>query len=431
MTSGSFPDDNQLPKVEIHATDACNNRCSFCTTGWLMREQGDELGHPPRALIRMRLEEAYKNGARRALFQGGEPTIRRDLADLLADAHAVGYEVTTIFTNARMAASRAGARWLAGMNVTWFQVSIQGGTAEAHDASVGAKGAFEQTVAGTRRLIALGQRVKINAVLTVHLLDTLREFAALMIDLRPEELGLDTLKPSSAFGAGRESYEKLLPQLSPYSPALRDAMLAMEAAGLTVRLVSFPACLVPGAEHLVSEEQGTTQTQHHDGSLVNKQRWKRSLQVKADACRTCVYDEVCGGVYAPYAELHGLAELRPLTERRAAIHSGRAVLPVPDSPVTRALRAMFVSGAPGRTVGVRAVRRLEDDSHELLCFGPGGESSVTIAPRDEAPAFATTARFSVRYHPGPHGEKPDERLLAALVQRLRRSEARSHPTTDA
>lgn len=118
-------------------------------------------------------------------------------------------------------------------------------TAEAHDASVGAKGAFEQTVAGTRRLIALGQRVKIDAVLTVHLLDTLREFAALMIDLRPEELGLDTLKPSSAFGAGRESYEEALPAaLSLLSRAPRRAA-AMEAAGLTVRLVSFPACLVP------------------------------------------------------------------------------------------------------------------------------------------------------------------------------------------
>ncbi|MFO0758267.1 MAG: radical SAM protein [Byssovorax sp.] len=423
MTRGSFPNDNQLPKVEIHATDACNNRCSFCTTGWLMREQGEEMGHPPRELIRMRLEEAYKNGARRALFQGGEPTIRRDLGDLLADAHAIGYEVTTIFTNARMAASRAGARWLAGMNVTWFQVSIQGGTAEAHDASVGAKGAFEQTVAGSRRLIALGQRVKINAVLTLHLLDSIREFAALMIDLRPEEIGMDTVKPSNAFASGRESYAHLLPKMSGYSAALRDAVLAMEAAGLTVRLVSFPACLVPGAEHLCSEEAGTTQTQHHDGSLVNKQLWKRSLQVKAESCRACAYDAVCGGVYAPYAELHGLAELVPLAERRTVVRNGRAVLPAEDAPLTRALRAMFVSGAPDRKVGVREVRRLSDGSHELSCFDPRGRSTVVIAARDEAPAYATTARFSVRYRPGPQGEKPDERLLAALVQQLRRVEA--------
>ena len=417
--SGDFPSDVELPKVEIHATDVCNNRCSFCTTGWLMREQGEDLGHPPRAVLRMQLEEAYANGARRALFQGGEPTIRRDLGDLLADAQAIGYQATTIFTNARMAASRAGARWLAAMNVSWFQISIQGGTAEAHDASVGARGAFEQTVLGARRLIEAGQRVKINAVLTVHLLDSIEEFAALMIDLRPEEVGLDTVKPSSAFDANREVYAALLPRMSSYSAAIRDAMIAMDQAGIVARLTSFPACLAPGAEHLLSEEAATTQTQQHRGNLVNKMLWKRSLQVKGARCGECAYDASCGGVYTPYAELHGLSELLPVPERiaPAKTRSHKA----PDSPFTRALRAMLVRGAPA-AIGVRDVQRLPDDSHELTCFAPSGESTVQITPRGEAPAYAHTARFSVRYRLGSKGERPDERLLTAIVKRLERAE---------
>ncbi|MEP7122568.1 MAG: radical SAM protein [Byssovorax sp.] len=417
--SRDFPSDVELPKVEIHATDVCNNRCSFCTTGWLMREQGEDLGHPPRAILRMQLEEAYEKGARRALFQGGEPTIRRDLGELLADAHAIGYQATTIFTNARMAASRAGARWLAAMNVTWFQVSIQGGTAEAHDASVGAKGAFEQTVLGARRLIEAGQRVKINAVLTVHLLDTIREFGALMIDLRPEEVGLDTVKPSGAFDESRESYAALVPRMSGYSPALRDAMIAMDQAGIVARLTSFPACLAPGAEHLLAEEAGTTQTQQHGGSLVDKQRWKRSMQVKGDRCGECAYDATCGGVYRAYAALHGVAELVPLRARRES--TPVRARSVPDSPFTRALRAMLVRGAPA-AVGVREVQRLPDDSHQLTCFAPAGESTVLIAPRTDAPAYAHTSRFSVRYRLGSKGARPDQRLLEAIVKRLERAE---------
>ena len=425
--SADFPSDVELPKVEIHATDVCNNRCSFCTTGWLMREQGEDLGHPPRAILRMQLEEAYAKGARRALFQGGEPTIRRDLGDLLADAHAIGYQATTIFTNARMAASRAGARWLAAMNVTWFQISIQGGTAEAHDASVGAKGAFEQTVLGARRLIEAGQRVKINAVLTVHLLDTLREFAALIIDLRPEEVGLDTVKPSGAFEESRESYAALVPRMSTYSAAIRDAMIAMDQAGIVARLTSFPACLAPGAEHLLAEEAGTTQTQQHRGNLVDKQRWKRSMQVKGPRCGECAHDATCGGVYGAYAALHGLDELAPLLELRAPRQSRPRA--APDSPFTRALRAMLVRAAPAapQVIGVREVRRLPDDSHELVCFAPSGESSVLIAPRSDAPAYAQTARFSVRYRAGSKGQRPDERLLTAIVKRLERAEeSRSH-----
>ena len=105
-TSHNVPTDVNLPKVEIHATDVCNNRCGFCTTGWLNHEKNEQLAHPPRDRIRAQLEEGYRRGARRVLFQGGEPTVRRDLGDLLADAHSIGYQVTTIFTNARMAARK-------------------------------------------------------------------------------------------------------------------------------------------------------------------------------------------------------------------------------------------------------------------------------------------------------------------------------------
>ncbi|APR79811.1 Molybdenum cofactor biosynthesis protein MoaA [Minicystis rosea] len=307
----------RLPKVEIYVTDVCNNRCSYCTTGWENTENArSALKHVPRERIRELLAEHYEKGARRVVLQGGEPTVRRDLGEILADARAVGYEATTVFTNARAASSPIAARWLASMNVTWFQVSIQGGTAEAHDASVVAARAFKQTIEGTRRLLALGQRVKVNGVLTVHLLDTLREFAALMIELGPEEVGLDVVRPSPAFAPDRADYGELLPPLSRYSEALRDALLAMNEAGIIARVVSCPPCLVPGAERFVSEEQATTVTQIPTGAFMDKLAQRRSLQVKGPACAACVYEPTCPGLFAPYAERHGFGELRPVTERR-------------------------------------------------------------------------------------------------------------------
>ncbi len=411
--------DVDIPKVELHVTDVCNNRCSFCTTGWLMREGGEGLAHPPRELLRARLAEAFERGARRALFQGGEPTLRRDLGDVVGDAWDLGYEATTLFTNGRMAASRAGARWLAGMRITWFQLSIQGGTAEAHDASVGAKGAFEQTVAGARRLIDLGQRVKVNAVLTTHLLSSLREFAELMLWLRPEEVGLDTVKPSGAFEGDRESYARLVPSLAAHRDAIVSAMRAMEGGGLVARLTAFPPCLAPSVAHLVSEEAPSTETQQTSGKLVNKLAWKRSLQVKPETCRTCAFDATCGGVYAPYADLHGTADLVPLAERPTAQLAGPAA--APDTGFTRALRAV-TRGSPGAQMGVRSVRRLATGAHELVCFGPDGDAVFFVEPRSDAPAYAHTARFSVRYRTGPAGERPHARLLRDLTMWLRRIE---------
>ncbi|MFO0757155.1 MAG: radical SAM protein [Byssovorax sp.] len=413
----------RLPKVEIYVTDVCNNRCSYCTTGWDNTENArSSLKHVPRERIQALLAESYDKGARRVVFQGGEPTIRPDLGDLLADARAAGYEATTVFTNARAASSPIAARWLASMGVTWFQVSIQGGTAEAHDESVVAARAFKQTIEGTRRLLALGQRVKVNGVLTRHLLSTLREFAALMIDLRPEEVGLDVVRPSPAFGPDRASYEDLLPPLSRYGEALAGALLSMNAAGVPARVISCPPCLIPGAEHLISDEQDTTITQIPTGEVMHKLAQRRSLQVKPETCRACAYDTVCPGVFGLYAEQYGFDELRPLAERRPA--------PPPpphevdrSTPLTRALRALFPP--PGdRATGVRAVEPRADGTHELLCFGPRGEARVIVAPRGQGPAYLTTARFALSYRAVPGEPAPDLRLVEAVAQAIRKVEGR-------
>jgi MoaA/NifB/PqqE/SkfB family radical SAM enzyme len=408
-----LPADVALPKIEIHVTEACNNRCSFCTTGWLNAEAAEgTLVHVPRERIREQLAEGRKQGARRALFQGGEPTVRRDLGDLLSDAYELGYEATTIFTNARMAASAAGAKWLSDMRVTWFQVSIQGGNAAAHDASVGATPAFKQTIAGTRRLIALGHRVKVNSVLTVHLLDSIEEYARLMIELRPEEVGLDTVKPSGALSESRARYADLVPSFAKYAVPLRDAMLAMERAGLVVRMTSFARCLAPGAEHLVGEEAQTTQTVTSDGRSLNKHLWKRSMQVKAAGCARCAYDDVCGGVYADYATAHGLDGLVPYAAR-VDDHS---------SALTSALRALL-GRATSDKFGVRAVRAERTGGHALECFGPRGELTVLVEPRDEAPAYAQTQLFSIRFVK-PESGAIDPRVLDAIVRVITRNEAR-------
>lgn len=413
-----------LPKVEIFVTDVCNNRCAYCTTGWDNAEAPrGTLKHVRREVIRSHLEAHFQKGARRVLFQGGEPTVRRDLGELVADAVTVGYQATTVFTNARAASSPLGARRLAEMKVTWFQVSIQGGTAEAHDASVAAPRAFGQTIEGTRRLIGLGQRVKVNGVLTRHLLDTLGEFTDLMIALRPEEVGLDVVRPSPAFGPGRASYAELLPALSGYSAALRDAVLKMNRAGVVARLISCPPCLVPGAEQYVSEEQETTVTQIPTGDFMHKLTQRRSLQTKAPQCAPCALNASCPGLFGAYVEAHGFGELHPYGERPTAQRERPSPQPaVVEGPLTLALRDLFVRDRPGTPYAVQSVTAARDGAHELRCTTPRGEQLVTISPRGQGPAFETTLYFAVSYQSRPGAPPVDPRLLSAVVRALRAAE---------
>jgi hypothetical protein len=149
------------------------------------------------------------------------------------------------------------------------------------------------------------------------------------------------------------------------------------------------------------------------------------MQVKGDRCGECAYDPVCGGVYAPYADLHGLSELIPLGVRKPPPPTRTRRMP--DTPLSQALRRVFVTpdSAPSQA-GVRDVRRLPDGSHELVCVAGGREWSVNVAPRSEAPAYARTERFSVTYKVPPDGARPDERLLRAIVKRLQLAEQGMH-----
>ena len=410
-------DDVKIPKAEIHVTEACNNRCAFCTTGWENAEQKG-LRHVPREVIRTHLREAWEGGARRVLYQGGEPTLRLDLGELVADARSAGFPVVSVFTNARLASSAIGCEQLVAAKVTWFQISIQGGDAASHDASVVAPGAFAQTIKGTRALLARGQRVKINAVLTRELLASLPAFASLICELRPEEVAFDTVKPSAAFAPGRAEYAALAPAIGPFARALRDAVHQIHAAGLVVRLTSMPPCLVPGAEAWVSEEAPTTLTRQLDGTLFAKHDWKRSLQVKSPACATCAYDAACGGIYRPYAEAHGLNELKPLKVRAAPLST--AVFSQP-SGLTERLRAWFVKPEPAPIV-VRTLEPLVGGAHRLECGGPRGTVFVRIRLRDTEPSYAVTTHFAVSYERPADGGTPDTRVVDAVVRGLRRLE---------
>ena len=56
----------------------------------------------PTAQVKQDLELARKNGAEKIVFTGGEPTIRKDILNLVAYAKKIGFSDILIITNGRM-----------------------------------------------------------------------------------------------------------------------------------------------------------------------------------------------------------------------------------------------------------------------------------------------------------------------------------------
>lgn len=99
--------------LRVSLTDRCNFRCTYCSPAAVEPAEG-LLTRPELA----RLFSLFgRLGVRRIRFTGGEPTLRRDLVDIAADAVAVpGMESVAVTTNGHRLAELVGSLRAAGVS---------------------------------------------------------------------------------------------------------------------------------------------------------------------------------------------------------------------------------------------------------------------------------------------------------------------------
>lgn len=273
----------------LRPTHRCNDRCAFCATA------SAELPDRPLRLQQESLLAHAKRGVRRLAIDGGEPTLHPHLVELVRFARRAGYEQVALTTNARLASYADYAGRLARSGATSIDVSIHGADAATHDALVGVPGAFEQTVAGARNLVAAapaGVAIGARTAVTASNLGQLRAVAELAVELGVRALVLDLLVPS---GRGAAS-------VAPDARAAADAAVAVArslSGRLEVRLANAPYCLVPGAEDLVDAASVELESARiEDDGAVAMDAYVRSRRVRIDACAACPRALVCGGLFA-------------------------------------------------------------------------------------------------------------------------------------
>jgi MoaA/NifB/PqqE/SkfB family radical SAM enzyme len=134
--------------LEVYPTLRCNLDCAFCDTTDRHRPAVGELG--PDAWLRV-VDGAAALGARRIyVLGGGEPLVAAATPGILRRAKAHGMAGMLTTNGTRLGDDVAALL----VEVGWdeVQVSVDGATAETHDALRGRAGAFRRTVAATCRL---------------------------------------------------------------------------------------------------------------------------------------------------------------------------------------------------------------------------------------------------------------------------------------
>ena len=138
--------DPNLSPLWLPVGGPCNSRCAGC----------EPDGRPRLTADAVRVATAAGRPAAVVLTGPGEPTLRRDLADLVHAARQGGAARVALVTNGRMLAYPAAAAAVAGLRLDAVAVTLLDPDPAAHDRNARAEGAFVQALAGARNLARAG-----------------------------------------------------------------------------------------------------------------------------------------------------------------------------------------------------------------------------------------------------------------------------------
>lgn len=174
-------------RMDLALTYRCNNDCSHCYNA---RERTfPELTTEQWKAVLGRLWEL---GIPHIVFTGGEPTLRKDLPELIACAESLG-QITGLNTNGRRLSDPAFVKNLVSAGLDHVQITVESNDPSIHAKMVGSPSAFDQTIRGVRNALASSLFVMTNTTMLQTNLHTLPGTLDFLAELGVPTIGLNAL----------------------------------------------------------------------------------------------------------------------------------------------------------------------------------------------------------------------------------------------
>ncbi len=179
-------------KADLALTYACNNACLHC-----YNDPSRKGMAPMSAKMWQRvIDKLTEIGVPHLILTGGEPTLHPGLTTIIRHADANGH-IVGMNTNGRALSYRPLAEAVAQAGLNHVQITLESSRPEVHNAMVGRKRAFRQTVQGIRNALACGLHTITNTTLTRRNVDHALEVVDFVHDL-----GLRTFAMNGMIYAG-------------------------------------------------------------------------------------------------------------------------------------------------------------------------------------------------------------------------------------
>ena len=299
--------------IDLKVGFSCNNDCIHCVAAD-KRSFGNLSLHE----IKREIDFHKTDEESILIITGGEPTIRKELPDIIQYAKAANIEWIELQTNGRRLKDAELVQRLREAGLTSSLVALHSHNSKVHDSITQREGSLSETIAGINNLIDNGVEVRTNTVISRLNVDHLDKLASFMVEEIPGLSAAQLTFPHPNGNAYR-NFDWVVPRLTESYQKIIAAIKIALRGDLWIMVEAVPFCFLPGferhsidIEHLERVVGTDLGSGVEDGRILDYRLLLKSDKRKSRRCRECCLDPICEGVWKEYAEKYSTDELTPV-----------------------------------------------------------------------------------------------------------------------
>jgi MoaA/NifB/PqqE/SkfB family radical SAM enzyme len=300
-----------LPFVVIRLGAKCNAKCLFCNVPSESYNLPDIVSTEEIKKEIVDLSNKQKN--MRISISGGEPTINKDLPEIIEFAKRSGIKTVEIQTNAILLRDKNLVKTLKKAGLDKAFVSFHSAVPRIHDYLTGRKGAFENCLIGIKNLLAEKIIVDLNPVVTVRGYEELPGYIRFVKKEIPEvkRISLSVIQPRGRAWDNRN----LVPRYGQISPYVEKALKLGKQRGINIfnPYCGLPLCIGGWWKYLGNCLEFTEKhLEYNQLNFVQRNVCPSDYKIKSRQCLVCDLEKFCNGVWKEYAIIYSLSDLKPI-----------------------------------------------------------------------------------------------------------------------
>jgi len=303
-----------MPKIthlDFHISYTCLNKCIFCSSADSVKKFSSHSLKTEEILKILRNKR--KLGFESVNFTGGEPTLFKNFFELVKKTKKLGYRIYVGTNGGRFKDMEFCKKTAPFINEVCF--SVHGHKSSLHNLHAQNSKSFNILNKAIKNLSNFPIRFSSNTVITKYNFFYLDKILKFLTKKNIKQSMISNLAPE---GRGLKNYDELVARIEKIKKKIPTLIKIAEKSDIILRFFGLPSCVL--GEHKAysndfhwDERINVEQVKEREKYYLKEEKAKINRgRIKSKKCDSCLYNEICGGIFKEYYKKFGDNELNPI-----------------------------------------------------------------------------------------------------------------------